>query len=288
MIQQNFPDTGTIGRYCDHATALLKAFALASATKEAQAIKTEVAFFQTVKSSLMKITGRAGTGSDENLDHAIRQLVDQAIAPEGVVDIFAAAGLEKPDISIISDAFLAELKDMPQKNLALELLKKLLNDEIKASKRTSVVQSRRFSEKLVESINRYHNRALETAQVIEALIELAKEMREATSRGDELGLTSDEVAFYDALSDNESAVDVLGDDQLRVIAREVAETVRSNSTIDWQFREQARAKLRAYVRRVLRRHGYPPDKTDSATQLVIEQAEEWAREKTDLTPLQRG
>ncbi len=279
---------GVIERFLDHATALRKAFALASATNEAQKIKTEIAFFQTVRAALSKTTGRQNGKRDQDLDYAIRQLVDQAIAPEGVVDIFAAAGLDKPDISILSDAFLADIRDLPQKNLALELLKKLLNDEIGATRKTSVVQSRRFSEKLTESITRYHNRALETAQIIEALIDLAREMREANSRGERLGLSVDEVAFYDALGANDSAVQVLGDDQLRVIAREVADLVRKNTRIDWQYREQARADLRRLVRRVLRRYGYPPDQQEAATLLVIEQAEVFAKEETTVTPRYRG
>jgi type I restriction enzyme, R subunit len=282
LILRNYLEPGehVIERFRDHALGLAKAFAIASATPEAQRVKMEIAFFQTVKAALEKTTNRAAAGKDEQLDHAIRQLVDQAIAPEGVVDIFAAAGLQKPDISILSDGFLAELRDMPQRNLAVELLKKLLNDEITAKKRTSVVQARRFSEKLDESITRYHNRALETAQIIEALIDLAREMNEASLRGERLGLSTDEVAFYDALAANESAVDVLGDAQLRIIAGEVSQTVRNNATIDWTVRETARANLRRLVRRVLRKHGYPPDKQDAATDLVIEQAElmgaEWA------------
>lgn len=169
---------------------------------------------------------------------------------------------------------------MPQRNLAAELLKKLLNDEITAVRRTSVVQSRRFSEKLEESLARYHNRAMETTQVIEALIELAKEIREANNRGESLGLIQDEVAFYDALAENVSAMHVLGDAQLRVIAKEVADTVRNNTRIDWQYREQARADLRRLVRRSLRKHGYPPDLAESATILVLEQAELFARVET--------
>jgi type I restriction enzyme R subunit len=275
LIVRDYSERGVhvIDRFLDHAMALLKAFAIVSATAEAQRIKTEIAFFQTVKAALSKTTGHVGAASDERLDHAIQQLVDKAIAPEGVVDIFAAAGLEKPDISILSDGFLAEIRDMPQRNLALELLRKLLEDEISAQKRTSVVQSRRFSEKLEESITRYHNRALETAQIIEALIDLAREMREAETHGERLGLSKAEVAFYDALSANDSAVAVLGDQQLRLIAGEVATTVRANATIDWTVRETARANLRRLVRRVLRRHGYPPDKQEAATELVIEQAE---------------
>ncbi len=269
-----------VDRFLDHATALQKAFAITSATKPAQAAMKEITFFATVKAAINKTTGREGTGRGKDLDHAIRQLVDQAIAPEGVVDIFAAAGLEKPDISILSDAFLAEVRDMPQRNLALELLRKLLNDEITAQKRTSVVQAQRFSERLEESIRRYHNRALEMAEIIDALIALAQDMNEASKRGEQLGLSTDEVAFYDALTANDSAVDKLGDAQLRLIAGEVATTVRNNTTIDWTIRETARANLRRLVRRVLRRHGYPPDKQEAATDLVIEQAElmgsEWA------------
>ena len=282
LILRDFRERGehVMERFLDHATALLKAFALASATREAQQVKTEVAFFQTVKAALAKTTGRGiGRGGDD-MDHAIRQLVDEAIAPDGVVDIFAAAGLEKPDISILSDTFLAEVRDMPQRNLALELLKKLLNDEIKAARRTSVVQSKRFSEKLEESLNRYRNRALETAQIIDALIDLAREMREANARGERLGLSTDEVAFYDALAANESAQQAMGDEELQFIAREIAKTVRGNVSIDWTVRETARANLRRHVRRVLRRFGYPPDMQESATQLVIEQAELFASEET--------
>jgi len=290
IVLRNFREKGQdlLPRFADHATALLKAFAIASATPEAQRVKTEVAFFQTVKAALAKTTGRGDASRDEQLDHAIRQLVDKAIAPEGVVDIFAAAGLDKPDISILSDGFLAEVREMPQRNLALELLKKLLNDEITAAQRTNAVQSRRFSDKLEEALNRYHNRALETAQIIEALIDLARELRDSKTRGEQLGLTPDEVAFYDALGANLSAQEVLGDAQLRVIAREVADTVRGNTRIDWQYREQARADLRRLVRRSLRRHGYPPDQQEAATHLVIEQAELFAQEGTLPAPRGRG
>lgn len=258
--------------FLNHATALMKAFALAAATPQAQKIKREVAFFQTVKVSISKTTGRSGA-RDESLDHALRQLVDEAIAPDGVVDIFAAAGLDKPNIAVISDSFLAEIRNMPQRNLALEMLKKLLNDEIESARRKSIIQSRRFSEKLEESLNRYHNRALETAQVIEALIDLAREMRDTANKGEALGLKGDEYAFYEALAMNGSAMEVMGDDQLLTIAREVAATVRNNTTIDWRQRRQVQARLRVAVRRVLRRFGYPPDQADAATLLVLEQAE---------------
>jgi type I restriction enzyme R subunit len=277
LIQRDYREGRTvISRFEDHTTALVKAFALASSTFEAQKIKREIAFFQTVKAALGKTTGRSGGMSSDEMDHAIRQLVDRAIAPEGVVDVFAAAGLEKPDISVLSETFLAEVRDMKQENLALELLQKLLNDEIKAKKRSSVVQARRFSDKLHDSITRYHNRALETAQIIEALIDLARVMRDEASRGEKLGMLQDEVAFYDALGENDSAKAVMEDDQLRTIAKEVADTVRNNTTIDWRDRQQARANLRRLVRRVLRRRGYPPDQQDSAVDLIILQAEEMA------------
>jgi type I restriction enzyme R subunit len=278
LLQKNGWKGTLIDRFLDHATALMKAFALASATPQAQAIRREVAFFQTVKVAIAKTTGRGSAAKDERLDHALRMLVDQAIAPDGVVDIFAAAGLEKPNIAVISDAFLDEVRTMPQKNLALEMLKKLLNDEISARRQTSIVQSRKFSEKLEESLNRYHNRALEMAQIIEAMIELAKEFKAEANKGEVLGLKDDEVAFYEALALSESAVQVMSDDQLLTIAREVARIVRNNTTIDWRKQEQVRARLRATVRRVLRKYGYPPDQTESAAQLILEQAEALADE----------
>ncbi|MCC6792743.1 MAG: DUF3387 domain-containing protein [Thermomicrobiales bacterium] len=269
-----------IDRFRDHALALQKAFSIVSATRDAQAAMKEITFFVSLKAMIDK-TAASGSGTrGKDLDAALRQLVDQAIAPEGVVDLFATAGLPKPDIGILSDAFLAEVRDLPQRNLALELLRKLLNDEISAQKRTSVVQAKRFSERLEAAIARYHNRAIEMSEIIDALIALAQEMNDASKRGEQLGLTKDEVAFYDALAANDSAVDVLGDHQLRAIAAEVTATVRNNVRTDWTVRETARANLRRLVRRVLRKHGYPPDKQEAATELVIEQAEllgaEWA------------
>ena len=196
------------------------------------------------------------------------------------MDIFAAAGLEKPDVSILSDEFLAEARGMPQRNLAVELLQKLLKDELANRRRKNVVQARSFAEMLERTFIRYRNRAVEAAQVIEELIELASEMREANARGEQLGLSEDELAFYDALEVNDSAAQVLGDDTLRDIARELVTTVRGNVTIDWTLRENVRANLRRLVKRALRRYGYPPDKQKKATRLVIEQAEaisaEWA------------
>ena len=212
-------------------------------------------------------------GRDEKLDHAVRQIISRAVAPEGIVDIFAAAGLKKPNISILSDEFLSEVGEMKQRNLAVELLQKLLRGEISARRRKNVVQSRSFTEMLERTIRRYQNRSIEAAAVIEELIELAREMREAADRGEKLGLSEEELAFYDALETNDSAVRVLGDQALRTIAQELVETVRKNLEIDWTLRESVRAKLRLLVKKVLRRHGYPPDKQEKATRTVLEQAE---------------
>jgi type I restriction enzyme R subunit len=210
---------------------------------------------------------------EEELDQAIRQIVSQAIAPEGVVDLFAAAGLQKPDISILSEEFLAEVRGLPQRNLAVEVLRKLLAGEIQTRRRKNLVQARSFAELLEQALRRYQNRAIEAAQVIEELIALAKDLRAADRRGEDLRLTDDELAFYDALEANDSAVQVLGDETLRGIARELVATVRANVTIDWTVRENVRAQLRVLVKRILRTHGYPPDKQEKATQTVLEQAE---------------
>jgi type I restriction enzyme R subunit len=258
---------------------LSQAFALAVPHERALAIRDDVAFFQAVQAVLAK-RAQNDARPEEDLDHAVRQIISRAVAPEGVVDIFAAAGLTKPDISILSDEFLADVRGMPQRNLAVELLQKLLKGEIGSRRRKNVVQARSFAEMLEQTIRRYQNRAIEAAQVIEELIGLAKQMREANARGEALGLSEDELAFYDALETNDSAVKVLGDETLRGIARELVETVRNNVTIDWMLRENVRAQLRVLVKRILRKHGYPPDKQEKATQTVLEQAEvlsaEWA------------
>ena len=260
-------------------TDLSQAFALAVPHEEALRIRDDVGFFQAVRAVLAKGTAREQR-SDEELDLAIRQIVSKAVSADEVVDVFAAAGLQKPDISILSDEFLAEVRDLPQRNLAVELLQKLLKGEISARGRRNVVQARSFAELLEQSLRKYQNRAIETAQVIEELIQLAKQMREANARGEALGLSEDELAFYDALETNDSAVQVLGDETLRTIARELVDTVRKNVTIDWTLRENVRAQLRVLVKRILRKYGYPPDKQEMATQTVLEQAEvlshEWA------------
>ena len=251
---------------------LSQAFALAVPHPETFRIRDDVGFFQAVRAALSK---RAATEArtEEELDLAVRQIISRAVASEGVMDIFAAAGLDKPDISVLSDEFLAEVQGMPHRNLAVELLQKLLTGEVSTRRRKNVVQARSFAEMLERTLRRYQNRAIEAAQVIEELIELAKEMREANERGERLGLSEDELAFYDALETNDSAVKVMGDETLRDIARQLVETVRNNVTIDWTLRENVRAKLRVLVKRILRKYGYPPDKQERATRTVLEQAE---------------
>jgi type I restriction enzyme R subunit len=251
---------------------LSAAFALAVPSDEALRIRDDVGFFQAVRAVLAK-SAAGERRSDEELDHAVRQIVSRAVASDEIVDIFAAAGLKKPDISILSDEFLAEIRDMPQRNLAVELLRKLLSGEIRTRSRRNVVQARSFAAMLEGAIRRYQNRAIEATMVIEELIALAREMREAEARGVSLGLSEDELAFYDALETNDSAVAVLGDETLRAIARELVATVRANVTIDWTVRENVRAQLRVLVKRILRKHGYPPDKQEKATVTVLEQAE---------------
>ena len=259
-------------RFVTIVRELTQAFALAVPHEETTRIRDDVAFFQSLRSALAKRSA-GEVQTDEDLDLAVRQIISRAVAPEGVVDIFEAAGLDKPDISILSEEFLAEVQGMPHRNLAIELLQKLLQGEVATRRRKNVVQARSFSEMLEQSLRRYQNRSVEAAQVIEELIELARAMREAGARGEQLGLNDDELAFYDALETNDSAVQVLGDETLRTIARELVDTVRKNVTIDWTLRESVRAQLRVLVRRILNRHGYPPDKQEQATLTVLEQAE---------------
>ena len=267
LAQENGKD-----RCMQSVLELSQAFALAVPHAEAIRIRDDVAFFQAVRSVLAK-RASAEARPEEELDHAVRQIISRAVSSEGVIDIFAAAGLEKPDVSILSDEFLAEVQGMPQRNLAVELLQKLLKGELVIRRRKNVVQARSFAEMLEQTLRRYQNRAIEAAQVIEELIQLARDMREANARGETLGLSDDELAFYDALETNDSAVKVLGDETLREIARELVETVRSNVTIDWTLRENVRSQLRVLVKRILRKHGYPPDKQEKATRTVLEQAE---------------
>ncbi len=259
-------------RFIGVVRELEQAFALAVPHEETARIRDDVAFFRSVRSALAK-RSVGEVQSDEALDHAVRQIIAGVVAPKGVVDIFEAAGLDKPDISILSEEFLAEVKGMKHRNLVVELLQKLLQGELATRRRKNVVQARSFAEMLEQSLRRYQNRSIEAVQVIEELIELAREMRESNARGEQLGLTEDELAFYDALETNDNAVQVFGDETLRTIARELVEAVRNNVTIDWTLRESVRANLRRPVRRILRRNGYPPDKQEQATRTVLEHAE---------------
>ena len=260
-------------RFVDAVVALEVAFGLCGARDEALAVRDEVAFFQTVKAMIVKSTvGRAGAAGAD-VEAAIQQLVSKAIVAEGVIDVFEAAGLKKPDVSVLSEEFLAEVKSLPHKNLAAELLRRLLSDDLKGRRAKNVVQAEAFSDKLEKTIVRYRNRAIETVEVIEELLALAKAMRSASARGEALGLTEDEQAFYDALGTSDSAVAVLGDAVLTQIARELTQQIRTSVTIDWTAKEAVRARLRVLVRRKLRQHGYPPDKTERAVETVMRQAE---------------
>jgi type I restriction enzyme, R subunit len=260
-------------RFVQAVAELSRAFALCAASDEATAIRDDVSFFQTVQSALSKHSPDSRK-TPEQIDAAVRQLVSSAITTDGqVIDVFTAAGLPTPNIGILSDQFLAEVRGLKHKNVAAELLAKLLGDELKGRSRRNLVQSQAFSEKLKKTLNAYHNRAIATQEVIEELIKLAKELDAATKRGEDLGLTDDEVAFYDALAANESAVQAMGDDKLKVIAAELITQVRKNATIDWTLRESARARIRVMVKRILNKYGYPPDLQEEAVKTVLAQAE---------------
>ena len=251
---------------------LLRAFRLAGATPEALELRDEVVYFMDLRGSLAKVSEKGKKHADE-IDFAMSQIVHRAVTTEGVVDIFAAAGVDRPDISLVSDEFLAEIQDMPQRNLAASALEKLLRDEIRIRRKKNVVEAKKFSELLDAAMAKYHNRAIEAAQVILELVAMAKEFREMANRGEEMNLTDDELAFYDALATNGSAVDLMGDETLRAIARELAAMLQNSVTVDWKVRESVRADLRLKVKRLLRKHKYPPDEQEVATQLVLQQTE---------------
>ena len=259
-------------RFSDAVRALSRSFALAAASDEARDIRDEVGFFQTVRVALAKSAPGAGKSSSER-DLAVQQIVSRAVGSTEIVDILEAVGLDTPDISILSDAFLAEVQGMGMKNLALEVLRQLINGELRSRSRVNVVQTRAFSQRLEEAIARYHSNAITTAEVIQELIGLAKDIRAAHQRGEEEGLSQEEIAFYDALAQNESAVEVMGNDHLRVIAHELLNSLKDSASVDWQHRESARARMRVLVKRILRKHGYPPDLQDAAVQTVLQQAE---------------
>lgn len=257
--------------YQDLVLNLLTGFALAGASDAAKAIRDEVGFFQAVKASIAKSTATGKLDSGRAL--AVQQLIDKAVASAEIVDVLRATGLKSPDISILSDDFLAELQGMKQKNLALDALKKLLNGQIKSRQKTNVVEARNFSARLEDAVARYHANAITTLEMINELIGIAKDIQKAQSRGEELNLTQEEIAFYDALARNDSAVEAMGVEQLRVIATELVTKLQNNASVDWHKRESARAKMRILVKRILRHYGYPPDLEDGAVQIVLEQAE---------------
>ncbi|WP_322999259.1 type I restriction endonuclease subunit R [Castellaniella sp.] len=267
-------------RFADAALALSKAFSLCCTLEEAKALRDEVAFMQAVKVILTKRDISAQKKTDEQREVAIRQIINQAVVSESVVDIFDAVGLEKPNIGLLDDEFLAQVQNLPERNLAVELLERLLEGEIKSKFASNVVQQKKFSEMLGSVITRYQNRSIETAQVMEELVEMAKKFREAANRGEALGLSEDEIRFYDALVNNESAVRELTDETLKKIAHELTENLRKNITVDWSRRESVRASLRLMVKRILRKYKYPPDRADEAVELVLTQAEALGSEWT--------
>ena len=260
-------------RFLDAVLAINKAYSLCGTLDEAKELRAEIAFFSAIKAAISKFTYVDKKRTQEEMNSALKQILDNAVIAEGVVDVFQLAGLEKPDIGLLSDEFLEDVRQMPYRNLAVELLEKLLKDNIKSKTSNNVVQEKKYSDRLEETLRKYNNRAIETAQVIEELIQMAKEFQEALKRNDELGLQPDEVAFYDALANNESAVRELGDEILKKIAVEITEKLRKSTIVDWQVRDSVRAKLRILVRRTLQRYKYPPDKAPEAIELVLKQAE---------------
>ena len=268
-------------RYCDTVLKATKAFALCSTTDEAMALTEEVAFLQAVRANLIK--GEEVTpGTSKDPDFALRQLLSEALVAEGVNDVFKIAGLKNPDISIMSEEFLAEISKIPQKNLAVELLQRLIKDELKTKFKNNIVKQKRFSEMLEASLHKYSNRAIEAAQVMEELVAMATEFRKQAEKAGEMGLTPAEIAFYDALSDNKSAHDLMGDQVLVAMAQELAKKLRNNLSVDWQYKENVRARLRTMIKALLKRYKYPPDQEAAAIELVLQQtetiSEEWARE----------
>jgi len=270
-------------RFAKETSALVIALSLSMPNEKAMKIKEEVGFFQAIKSMIVKLDTRpSSTRSLDSFDSAIKQIISRAIISDRIIDIFEAAGVDKPDISILSEKFLIEVNDLPQKNLAFEALKKLLNDEIKFKFKKNAVLEKSFMEMLEKTIMKYTNKSIEAAQAIEELIELAKKFKEEQAKGKELGLNDDEKAFYDALADCKEALEVLGDKQLRVIALELVNMIRNSVKVDWTMRESVQAELRLKVKKILKKYGYPPVGQENATQLVLNQAhlvaETWAED----------
>jgi type I restriction enzyme R subunit len=265
-------------RYLDEVTALSKAFSIAVPHEQAMDVKDEVSFFQAVKARLAKFDSTGTGNTDEGIETAIKQVIDKALVSDQVIDVFDAAGIKKPDISILSEEFLLEVKDMEHKNIALEVLKKLLNDEIKARSKTNLVESKTLMEMLENSIRKYHNKIVSAVEVIEELINLSKEIQEMDKLPKELGLTQYEYAFYTAIASNDSAMELMGKDKLRELAIVLYERVKNNASIDWTIKENVKSKLKVAVKRTLRKYGYPPDMQMLATETVLQQAEMIAEE----------
>jgi type I restriction enzyme R subunit len=265
-------------RFLDLVAAITQAFALCGTLDAAAELRKEIAFWTAVKAAIVKYTTVDRKLSEAEKHSALRQILDNAVVSEGVADIFSLAGINRPNIGLLSDAFLAEVRSMPTQNLAVELLEKLLRDQIKSHTRTNVVLQKKFSERLMEALRKYHNRAIETAQVIEELLKMAQDFKEAMSRNEELGLSTDEVAFYDALAERPEVLTKLGDKELKKLAIELTEKLRGSTTVDWQVRESVRANMRLLIKRLLRKYRYPPEGQDEAVAIVIEQAESLAQE----------
>jgi len=253
--------------------SVTKAYSLCATLDEAAALRTEIAFFSAIRAALVKHGAVDKKRTEEEKNSALKQILDNAIRAEGVNDIFALAGLEKPNIGLLSDEFLDDVRKTPLKNLAVELLERLLKDEIRSSSRTNLVQEKKYSDRLLATLAKYHNRAIETAQVIEELIAMAKDFQEALRRNEELGLNPDEIAVYDDLAERPKVLQQMGDETLKKLAAELTEKLRSSTTVDWQVRDSVRASMRLLIKRLLRKYKYPPDGQEEATALVLKQAE---------------
>jgi type I restriction enzyme R subunit len=274
-------------RFIKHATELSKSFALAIPHEKALEIKDHVAFFQAVKSRILKLTSTGGntdrtSKANYEIETTIKQILDKALVSEQVIDVFEIAGIKKPEISVLSEEFLLEIKNMQHKNTAMEILKKLISDQIKITTKRSYVKSKSLLELYEEIIKKYQNKILTAAQVIEELLNLAREIREISKEPEQMGLTEYEYAFYTAVADNKSALELMGKEKLKELATVLFQEVRKNATIDWTIRENVKAKLRVAVKRILRKYGYPPDMQELATETVIKQAEMIAQEIADM------
>jgi type I restriction enzyme R subunit len=260
-------------RYADVMASVNKSYSLCSTLYEAAVLREEIAFFNAVRAVIIKDTTTKTRATRKTKDSVLKQILDNAVLSEGVIDVFGLAGIEKPNIGLLSPEFLDDVRKMPAKNLAVELLERLLKDKIRSQARTNVVQERKYSDRLLETLRKYHNRAIETAQVIEELIAMAKDIQQAVTREEDLGLSSDEIAFYDALAERPQVLEAMGDETLKALAMELTQKLRSSTSVDWQVRESVRAKMRLLIKRLLRKYKYPPEGQEEAVGRVIEQAE---------------